>query len=628
MDVNLANPGGQPLRAGLVAGPGQIAGGGVMKAEDVKRSLDYAAYYYSELPDLTNGSGDQAGGQCPFQKGNPHSFSINLKTGLFRCHTKDCNAKGDVFHFYQRKHKCDFTTAVEELGKFAGLDTWNSKKARKPRGKIFAAYDYHDAGGKLIFQVVKFEPKDFRQRRPNGKDWIWDLKDIELVPFNLPEVLKAETVHICEGEKDCLALSHYGLTATCNPMGAGRWQAEYNQYFQGKQVVILPDNDPPGRDHAQEVARNLHGIAASVKVVELPDLPPKGDVSNWLQAGGTPFKLLQLAKDTPEWQPPAEPKVMNWEEALATLPFTAADFAKKDFTPPKEAMKPGINRPSINIVLGEKGTGKTLCGFEMAQVMGEGIVGMDGVWSADERFRVLYLDGELPGGLAEKYADAVGLNSAWVTFINRGDFEANSGLSLDLGQEEARHNLEKFIGGFDVIFLDNVFSLFGVDLMDPNAWRPINQWLMKLRAQDKIVNVLAHPPKSGDTVFGTIAQIVNVDLVMQLRPMRAEDEADDCAFSIKILHSRYEARELEGKKYRLPRAGGGWSVTSTNPQLVKLATVIQMHLAGKTQMEINARVEVNQSTVSRWLERAEGKYLEGGKMTAEGRRFIETYGSD
>ena len=183
-------------------------------------------------------------------------------------------------------------------------DYASSQQARpnKP-GKSVATYNYPDQNGKLLFQVVRSEPKRFWQRRPNGNGgWINEVKSLpELVPYRLPEVLKADKVCIAEGEKDCDRLAQLGIVSTCNPMGAGKWRAEYNRYFKGKQVFILPDNDPPGRDHAQNVARNLHGVAEIVKVLELLGLPEKGDVSDWLNAGGTREQLLSSVEAAPEF---------------------------------------------------------------------------------------------------------------------------------------------------------------------------------------------------------------------------------------------------------------------------------------------------------------------------------------
>jgi hypothetical protein len=130
------------------------------------------------------------------------------------------------------------------------------------------------------------------------------------VLYRLPELLAADPavpVHLGEGEKDVDRLRALGLTAICNPMGAGTWRPEYNSNLQGRAVVILPDHDDPGRAHAPKVARCLHGIAASVKIVELPNLPEKGDISDWLDAGGTVEHLQVLVGAASEFDPATAP---------------------------------------------------------------------------------------------------------------------------------------------------------------------------------------------------------------------------------------------------------------------------------------------------------------------------------
>jgi hypothetical protein len=185
---------------------------------------------------------------------------------------------------------------------------------------IIKEYDYQDQAGKLVYQVCRTDTKEFPQRRPdpaNPGKWIWGIKGVPRYPYRLPELLKAETVLIPEGEQDCDRLAAVGFTSTCNSGGAGNWPSEINQYFKGKSVVILPDNDNPGRDHALKVARNLHGVATSIKVLALPDLPEKGDVSDWLATVGTVEQLQALVEATPEFDPanalspvqvPAEPE--------------------------------------------------------------------------------------------------------------------------------------------------------------------------------------------------------------------------------------------------------------------------------------------------------------------------------
>ena len=160
-------------------------------------------------------------------------------------------------------------------------------------------YDYVDEGGALLFRAVRKRPKGFFQRRPDGQGgWINDLKGVRLVLYRLPEVLSADpnaALLVVEGEKDADRLWAEGIPATTNPMGAGKWRPEYNEHLRRRHILILPDNDETGRRHASDVARSLHSLASEVRVLGLPDLPGKGDISDWLNVGGTIQELLTLA---------------------------------------------------------------------------------------------------------------------------------------------------------------------------------------------------------------------------------------------------------------------------------------------------------------------------------------------
>ena len=123
---------------------------------------------------------------------------------------------------------------------------------------------------------------------------------IDRLPYRLPELLAADpgaTVYVGEGEKDTNRLWDEGLVATCNSGGAKKWEAYLSDYLVGRDVVIPPDNDNDGEAHGQLVARLLQGKARSVKVLDLPGLGAKGDVSDWLDQGGTIDKLVRLAGD-------------------------------------------------------------------------------------------------------------------------------------------------------------------------------------------------------------------------------------------------------------------------------------------------------------------------------------------
>jgi hypothetical protein len=178
--------------------------------------------------------------------------------------------------------------------------------------RIVKTYDYRDEGGKLLFQVCRLHPKDFRQRRPDGGGgWDWKTQGIRKVLYRLPELVAAAAnvngkpwrVFIVEGEKDADRMAQWGLTVTTNPGGAGKWRKEFNRYFVGADVVVIPDNDVVGRAHVRDIAVHLAPVAACVRVLELKGLSAEGDdTSDWIQAGGTQSDLETLVETTPPFE--------------------------------------------------------------------------------------------------------------------------------------------------------------------------------------------------------------------------------------------------------------------------------------------------------------------------------------
>lgn len=257
----------------------------------------------SKFPDATRtGSGWMT--KCPAHDDRKPSLSIGEGEDgrvLVKCHAG-----------------CTTETIVARLG-LAMKDLMPAGAAQptqeKDRPKIVATYDYRDEGGNLLYQVVRYDPKDFRQRRPEGDKWKWSVKGSRMVPYRLPDLLKhplEKAVAVVEGEKDVHRLDGIGIFATTNAGGAGKWRSEYNEYFRNRFVVVLPDNDEVGRDHANLVAHNLYGVAAKVVVVELSGLPPKGDVSDWIDEGGTKERLAELVKNAQPWKPEDETNPRPW----------------------------------------------------------------------------------------------------------------------------------------------------------------------------------------------------------------------------------------------------------------------------------------------------------------------------
>ena len=183
------------------------------------------------------------------------------------------------------------------------------RQSGRQKRRIIETYDYEDKNGQPLYQVVRFAPKGFAQRRPDGNgNWIWNKRGVRRVPYRLPELVgdpaDAE-VYVPEGEADVERLRSLELCATCNDGGAGKWDPDFGRYFTGRRVIVLPDNDEKGRNHADHVAGSLLTVAESVKVLQLPDLPDKGDVSDWVKTGGTRQRLQELALDAPEYEPAA-----------------------------------------------------------------------------------------------------------------------------------------------------------------------------------------------------------------------------------------------------------------------------------------------------------------------------------
>lgn len=229
-------------------------------------------------------------------------------------------------------------------------------------------YDYTDADGRVLFQVRRYEnPKTFRQYRPDGKGgWVAGLDGTEPVLFNLPNVIEAvalgKRVYICEGEKDALNLINDGLAATTAPMGAGKWRDSMSEVLRdAPDVVILPDNDEPGRQHAALTANSLVGHGVTVRIVPLPGLPEKGDVSDWLDAGGDYDTLEGLVQATrPAAIDPALRKSWRLSEVLADLDIMRAPTA----IIPRLAWKGRSTLLAASIKTGKS----TLVGFLATQV--------------------------------------------------------------------------------------------------------------------------------------------------------------------------------------------------------------------------------------------------------------------
>lgn len=270
-------------------------------------------------------SGTRGYAKCPAHDDRHRSLSLALgreQQLLAKCHAG-----------------CSFSDVCKALGVEAKdffpsgsnpLPAWLGRVgAQTGDEKIEAIYDYVDEEGKLLYQVVRFAGKSFRQRRPDATVWIWNLNGVRKVLYRLPELIASpieEPVLICEGEKDVENLLTLGLVATSGPGGAGKWQSEFGDFLRGRDVVILPDNDEPGKAHAKLVFKALWGIAKTIRIVELPGLADHGDVSDWLAQPhqDTVEELAALIAASPILETPAADEDDDHHHPAGTRPSTSA----------------------------------------------------------------------------------------------------------------------------------------------------------------------------------------------------------------------------------------------------------------------------------------------------------------
>lgn len=334
---------------------------------------------------------------CPAHDDKRASLSITEKSDgklLVHCHAG-----------------CDQSQVVDEL---KARSLWPSAKITpeqplpapvtisigEGKGRIVAEYDYVDEDGQLLYQALRYDPKDFRQRAWVDGKWVWSMKGVRRVLYRLPEVLAAvaegRTVYICEGEKDVEAARSLGLVATCNPMGAdngsgNKWLPEFANYLSNANVVVVPDQDSPGIRHAEWVINTLRGVSKSVSVVN----PASGkDLSDWIDTGATVADIEAAAVDAFAVDAPASNDISTG--------FTFFDVSDliADIKPIDWLVKRFFETDSLALIYGAPGGGKSFFAVDIACSIATGTP-----WFSNDvkRGPVFYIAGEGHNGLARRF---------------------------------------------------------------------------------------------------------------------------------------------------------------------------------------------------------------------------------
>lgn len=316
------------------------------------------------------GSGNKRTAKCPFHEDGSPSFSVDLAQGLWHCHA-GCGG-GSVIDLVAR---FDGTTAKDLLrqpSKWKPPIEAPRQPARQsdpnaPRPTIDKIYSYQNELGEEVYQAIRLNPKSFRQRHSDGKGgWLWSMEGVNRVLYRLPEVLKAQTVAIAEGEKDVATLVSIGLCATCNVGGAGKWLDGYTESLKGKDVLIFGDNDKAGQDHVKLVFDSIAGHAKSVKIIKVP--PTFKDVTEYVESF---TELKEAAAVIAELINEAHPFIQGVSLPLFTMAELEARYIRYATMSATESLNLGRWLPSFTghvralmpgevvLIVGDTGTGKT-----------------------------------------------------------------------------------------------------------------------------------------------------------------------------------------------------------------------------------------------------------------------------
>lgn len=247
-------------------------------------------YFRARLPGVKQ-TGTDWRTQCPVHNGERESFAISAESGQSFCHSA-CRRGWNILSLEQELAGSDFLTAKAEVFDIVG----RAEEARKVpfADRIEKLYDYTDEDGEVIYQIVRLrDPKDFRQRHPDGRDgWIWK-KGARQVLYRLHQLKGAPIVYVVEGEKDADTLISHGFIATTNAGGADApWLSEYTDALRHcERVVLIPDSDDKGRRRIMRIARALAPVVP-VKVIELESK----DVTEWFSAGHSESELRMVAE--------------------------------------------------------------------------------------------------------------------------------------------------------------------------------------------------------------------------------------------------------------------------------------------------------------------------------------------
>ena len=483
-------------------------------------------------------------------------------------------------------------------------------KEKTPPKKIVATYRYEDKDGGHVMDVVRFKPKGFRPRRPDGK---LTLDGVTRVPYRLPQLLdgikEGREIIIVEGEKDCDNAEKFGLVATTFAGGTGKWLDEYSKLFQEAKVICIPDNDPAGHKGMHHIASMISKVAESVRWLELPDVPEKGDLSDWLSIEGNNLtKLKELISNAEQWN-----KKIN-KDSLVVL--TLEELLKKEIPPRKNLLTPWLPSQGLCMIYSKRGLGKTWLALEIAYAVSSG--GRFLNWEAEYSQGVLYIDGEMPLSLMQERLSQIensrGKKIGGLLKILSPDAQ-EFGIP-DLSTREGQEKIDELMGDeIRLVVLDNLSTLIrsGKE-SESDSWLPVQEWVLRLRSKGKSVLLIHHAGKGGQQ-RGTSRREDVLDTVIALRkPENYSPDSGTC-FEVHFEKNRgLYGDNIKPFEAHLETHLSNDGVETINWEYKSLDDstfdkVCRLSIDGLSNTEITQELGIHKSTVSRHIYRGkeEGK---------------------
>jgi hypothetical protein len=564
-----------------------------------------------------------------------------------------------LIDLWMQARNVDFKTALREAAEWTGYDSGNGKgpiPSKPTSAPTFRTLDeavgitenrlkmraarrdwYRDCNGNERFVVVRFDSdndKDFRPFHEGEAGWVVSDSPGKLPLFQLPDLIARprDPVIIVEGERCACDLATIGVLVTTSAHGAKSADKTDWTPLAGREVVILPDNDVTGRAYAKIISGILAQLSPPgvVRIVELPDLPQKGDCVDWLEArdAQTPedirAELLRLIDRAEVIHPsnatPAEKPECSWADALVRSVVTSRELQNLVLVPRKKLLGDWFCEGDLGFIFAFRGVGKTWLALAIAQALSTG--GKLGHWPAWEPVNVLYVDGEMPPDLMRVRCKGLQATNENLRFLNHEILFERAGRVLNIARPEDQQAITArcVADGVKVLILDNLSTVAsGVRENEADSWEQVNQWLLDLRRRKIAVLIIHHAGRSGE-MRGTSKREDNVFWIIALDD--AKQNADDKRGARFISRFTKRSRNTQDE---IPAYE--WHIV-TNPVTGEISVGCKMAQSmdvfrrliedGVTECsELAEEMKVSKGTISKWATRANRE----GWLNKKGREY-------